>query len=573
MISRFRRGILPVAGVLLWAIGVSAALPGARAQTRAANPSPPGHVLLLYSNVFGLPAHRKTNEAFLKVLETAGVSPAVIHHEYLDLVRNNTPAYRQRLPEWLREKYAGVAVAVIVTVDGAAQDFMIQEGRDLFPEVPIVSVLSPKQLEEPVTGRRIIQIPAKADFSGTLKVALELFPATRRVFFVIGASEDEKQWLATAQQAFAPWAATLQFEYSNELTHAELLRRAAALPADSIVFYLSVYRDKEGRAFVPRLVAEEVVTATAQPVFGIYDGLLGAGVIGGSVFSYEAEGERSGEMARDILAGKLVVTEPLTIVPCVHKLMFDWKQLERRGVSRSALPAGSIVVSRPVTIWQQYKWHVILATGGLFLQSVLIALLLIHRQFKRRVEAEHRQSEAALHQQLSRLNLLNQITRAIAERHESESMVRVVLKQLVDEFPLAAALLALFDREADVFTVKIREGRAGTCADSSTWAEGAKIPAAEAGLRRCLSGETLLVRDAAAEDSAIARELDRQGMRSLVAAPLAAGERFFGVLLVVRCEPDGFAAGEVDFMRQLSEHLALAMHQAQLYENLRVAYE
>jgi hypothetical protein len=391
-------------------------------------------------------------------------------------------------------------------------------------------------LAEPVPGRRIIQIPAKADLAGTLKLALDLFPATRLVFFVIGDSEDEKLWQLAAQQAFAPWAGRLRFEYTSDLTHAELLRRAVALPSDSIVYYLSYYRDKSGQPFVPRLVADEVIKAAAKPAFGIYDGLMGAGIVGGSLFSYEAEGERSGHMVHDILAGQLAVSEPLTTVPCLHKSMFDWQQLKRWGVSRRALPTGSVVVNRPLTIWEQHKALVATASAVLLLQTALIALLLIELRLKRQAEERQRRSEAALHQQLSRLSLLNRITRAIAERQESESMVRVVLKQLMEEFPVEAALLALFDREADVFVVKILETRAGSAADLSAWAEGARLPIDEAGLRICLSGETLLVRDAATGTApAFVQQLARLGNGSLVVAPLAAGEAIFGILLVLRC--------------------------------------
>ena len=570
MVLRVRRGLLRIAGVLVCIIGFCSSL-------QAADPTPSqppqGHVLLLYSNVFGLPAHRKNSDAFFHVMESAGISPTSIHYEYLDLIRNRTPAYRRNLPEWLREKYSGAAIAVIVTVDGAAQDFMLGEGKDLFPQAPIISVLSPKRLLDPVPGRRILQIPAEADFSGTLKVALELFPATRHVFFVVGDSDDELQWLALAQQAFAPWAGKLEFEFSNMLTHAELLSRAAAQPADGIVFYLSYYRDKDGRPFVPRAVAAEVMAAAVNPTFGIYDGLIGAGIVGGTLFSYEAEGERSGQLALDILTGKLVVSEPLTILPCLHKVMFDWGQLKRWGVSRGALPPSSIIVNRPPTIWEQYRWHVSLAAGALLFQSVLIAMLLIEGRRKRRAEAQQRQSKADLYQQLSRLGQLNQITRAIAARHESASMLHVVLKQLVVEFPLEAALLALLDRETDGFTIKVQEIPAWNGADSSILTEGARIPIDDSGFRKCLSGEMLLVRNTASEDSVLARELAGRGIGSLIAAPLVAGERNFGILLVLRRQPDGFAPGEVDFMRQLSEHLALAMYQAELYENLRVAYD
>jgi len=384
MVKKSRGFLWGLAGALLLVAGLSGALP-------AATP-PQGRVLLLYSNVFGLPAHRKANDALLGVLADAGVSPALVNHEYLDLVRNNTPAYRRLLPGLLREKYAGAGIAAIVTIDGAAQDFLLEEGRELFPEAPIISVLSPKPLREPVPGRRIIQIPAASDFSGTLKVALTLFPATRRVFFVVGDSEDERQWLKMAREALAPWAGALQFEYTNGLAHDELLRAAAQLPPDSIVFFLSFYRDRAGRPFVPRLVADEVFRAAARPAFGIYDGLLGAGIVGGSLFSYEAEGARAGEMVRDILAGKRVVA-PLAVVPCLHRTMFDWRQLRRWGVGLGALPAGAVVVGRPPTIWGQYRGQVAAAVFVLLLQSLLIALLLVHRRLRRRAELALRQSE------------------------------------------------------------------------------------------------------------------------------------------------------------------------------------
>jgi signal transduction histidine kinase/ActR/RegA family two-component response regulator len=49
--------------------------------------------------------------------------------------------------------------------------------------------------------------------------------------------------------------------------------------------------------------------------------------------------------------------------------------------------------------------------------------------------------------------------------------------------------------------------------------------------------------------------------------------RVFGVLIAARREPHGFSSGECEFLRQLSEHVALAAHQAQLYGALQTAYE
>ena len=47
----------------------------------------------------------------------------------------------------------------------------------------------------------------------------------------------------------------------------------------------------------------------------------------------------------------------------------------------------------------------------------------------------------------------------------------------------------------------------------------------------------------------------------------------FGVLITARRAPNAFSSGECEFLRQASEHTALASHQAQLYGALQRAYD
>jgi len=47
----------------------------------------------------------------------------------------------------------------------------------------------------------------------------------------------------------------------------------------------------------------------------------------------------------------------------------------------------------------------------------------------------------------------------------------------------------------------------------------------------------------------------------------------FGVLIAARRQAHGFSSGECEFLRQASEHVALAAHQAQLYSALQQAYD
>jgi hypothetical protein len=66
-----------------------------------------------------------------------------------------------------------------------------------------------------------------------------------------------------------------------------MLQRVATLPPRTIVIYANIFNDKTGRTFVPRDVGEMVAKSANASVFGLYDTLLGTGIIGGSMLSFE----------------------------------------------------------------------------------------------------------------------------------------------------------------------------------------------------------------------------------------------------------------------------------------------
>jgi signal transduction histidine kinase/ActR/RegA family two-component response regulator len=69
------------------------------------------------------------------------------------------------------------------------------------------------------------------------------------------------------------------------------------------------------------------------------------------------------------------------------------------------------------------------------------------------------------------------------------------------------------------------------------------------------------------------RLLASGGLRALVIAPLLAEAQVFGVLIAARRQLDSFTRQDCEFLAQLSEHVALAAHQAQLHGALQHAYD
>jgi signal transduction histidine kinase/CheY-like chemotaxis protein/HAMP domain-containing protein len=179
-------------------------------------------------------------------------------------------------------------------------------------------------------------------------------------------------------------------------------------------------------------------------------------------------------------------------------------------------------------------------------------------------------TELKVHAQLARLSLLHQITRSIGERQDLRSIFQVVVRSLEDQVPVDFGCVLLYRQpQLEVSCVGQANEELSRQLDLR---EGVVIDIDENGLSRCVRGQLVYEPDIAEVPFPFPQRLARGGLCSLVLAPLLAENTVFGVLVVARRLPNGFSSGECEFLRQLSEHVALASRQAQLYGALQQAY-
>jgi PAS domain S-box-containing protein len=184
-----------------------------------------------------------------------------------------------------------------------------------------------------------------------------------------------------------------------------------------------------------------------------------------------------------------------------------------------------------------------------------------------------KQAEEKLQAQLERLNLLHHITRAIGERQDMQSILQVVVRSLEDNLPVDFSCVCLYDQSANTLKV-VRVGiKSEPTAMELAMTEQAVIPIDENGLAHCVRGQLVYEPDISEVPFPFPQRLTRGGLRSLVIAPLLVESKVFGVLVAARRKPQGFISGECEFLKQVSEHVALASHQAQLYTALQQAYD
>ncbi len=184
-----------------------------------------------------------------------------------------------------------------------------------------------------------------------------------------------------------------------------------------------------------------------------------------------------------------------------------------------------------------------------------------------------KRAERKLAAQLARLHLLNNITRAIGERQDLPSIFQVVVNTLEEQLPIDLCCICAY-QSPDAYLTVTRLGASSqeipTALDLN---EGSQIDIGRNGLSRCVGGALVYEPHLNEIRFPFPQRLVAAGLSALVAAPLLVESNVFGVLLAARREANSFSSGECEFLRQLSEHVALAVHQSRLHSALQAAYE
>jgi PAS domain S-box-containing protein len=182
-------------------------------------------------------------------------------------------------------------------------------------------------------------------------------------------------------------------------------------------------------------------------------------------------------------------------------------------------------------------------------------------------------AEQKLQTQLERLSLLGQITRAIGERQDLRSIFQVVIRSLEDSLPIDFGCVCLYHPHAAEVVVSCVGVRSEALAMELAMTDEAHIGIDQNGLSQCVRGRLVYEQDVSQIDFPFPQRLARGGIRAFVAAPLLFESQVFGILIAARRDANSFSSAECEFLKQLSEHVALASHQSEVYSALQQAYD
>ena len=307
--------------------------------------------------------------------------------------------------EYLRALFAKQPLDLIVSIGAPAAAFVQRHRQRLFANTPMVfTAVEQRRVQYSMLTANDAVVAVWINYFAALENILRVLPDTKNVTVVVGTSPIEKFW----KEAIAKEAETLSnrisFSWTDHLSFDELLKRAATLPPQSAIFWELMIVDAAGVVHEGGTPLTRLHAVAKAPIFSYDEAFFGREIVGGPLLLVADTGRQTAAVAVRILGGEKpgdIETPPVQFA----RPMFDWREMQRWGISESRLPPGSGIFFREPTVWEQYRKEILAICAVLLAQIALITWLIYEHRRRSRAEVLARNS-------ISELTHLNRVATA-----------------------------------------------------------------------------------------------------------------------------------------------------------------
>jgi len=364
--------------------------------------------------------------------------------EYLDTKRNPGLEHLDILAESLAIKYQNFQYDLVITSDNNATDFAIKNRNRLFPDIPIVfcgyNDFSPEDIAdvENITG-----VNESVEILNTIELALSMHPSSRKLVFIVNDIRTTAaiNYRLLKNKIIPKYKDNIGIEFLLNKSTNQIVKAVSKLSADNLVFILSHPINKNIVDYEP--VEEftlKLATSSRAPVYAPWEYFIKNGVLGGTVVYAKGQGSEAVALALKILSGIPANKLDVIMKPPVANI-FDYHAMNKFGLSEKTLPTSRIIINKPKSFYEQYKFYVWITGTAILILIIIIGILVtLLTVRKKRDEFEF----LATHDQLTGLysrNYLKDVVYKLIEiatkRHQSVSLLMVDLdhfKEINDKY-------------------------------------------------------------------------------------------------------------------------------------------
>ncbi|MFD1987405.1 histidine kinase [Mesorhizobium newzealandense] len=364
--------------------------------TLGANATDAKRVLLLHSFGRDFAPFSEMTKSFQSALVKRSPEPLDIYEASIFTARFQEPENEGSLVKYLQDLFSGRRLDLIVAQGGPAAAFVEKYRQQLFFDTPmVIAGVDSRLMADPAITPNATYIGVKLDLPAFVENILRVRPETTDIAVVIGDSPNEQFWASELHREFQPFADRVHFEWLDQVSLDEMLHRVAGLPPQSAVLYFMLAVDGAGAVHPLDAAFTRIREVATVPVFGYGDYHLGQGSVGGPSDQTQAVGQQTAQVALRVLAGERagdIKTPPFGLgIPA-----YDWRELQRWGISEAILPPNSEVRFRSPSVWDLYRWYIVGTFSLILLQTLLIASFLVQRARRRTAETGIRAKESEL---------------------------------------------------------------------------------------------------------------------------------------------------------------------------------
>ena len=311
----------------------------------------------------------------------------------LDITEHSLLAARPRegnaeppFVEYLRALYAERPLDLIVSFGAPAVAFVQRHRQQLFVTTPMVfTAVEQRRVQYSILTPNDTVVAVAHSFPAIFENILRVLPDTTTVAVVSGNSPNERFWSEEMRREGRRFANRISFVWYNDLSFEEVLKHAAELPPNSAIYWHLMNVDAAGVVHENDRALRRLYAVANAPIFSFHDSFFGLGIVGGPMHSLVEGSRGTAAIAIRILGGE----KPSDIkIPATGFATpkFDWREMQRWGISERRLLPGSEIHFRDPTAWDQYRLQILLVCAVVLLQSASIAWLIYTRRKRRRAE-------------------------------------------------------------------------------------------------------------------------------------------------------------------------------------------
>ena len=394
-----------------------------------------------------------------------------LYIDYMDTKRSSDEVHFQLLRDLYAHKYALIQFDAIVSSDDNALNFLLKYRDVLFPGVPVFFCGINDFHPDLIAGKQLFSgVYETYDVAGTFDLMLQVHPQTKTIVTITDNTVSGHTFLNRISRAEPQFAGRIQFKDLHDLPPAKLIDELGKLPADALVLWAIYIRTPDGNSISSEASVRMISNASPVPVYCIWD-VVGQGVVGGKITSPNFQGQTVAEMATQYLRSGHFDDLSVSGSPMVYA--FDYTFMRRFGIAESALPADSLILNKPYSVYTAYKITIWATVGVVLLLSTIIVFLVYYILKRRQAEREL----ALVQEQLAqsrKMDAIGQLAGGVA--HDFNNMLASIggAAQVLEANSEAEnqkyiqMILALTDQAAQLTAKLLAFGRKGTVVQEPT---------------------------------------------------------------------------------------------------------